>query len=162
MDDGLQRPGPPGGRLSALSVFLCKSVFHGAFVWPRGALNRRKRRFPAPRAATCLVHYLRSQMVTSPRFTILKVSGPGSRSSSSSRRGGEVRRCSEGSKTPLTPRLRAAIQHDVVAEVRRGCGQPCKMRVARVQNLNGYPHFVWLSSPMNHEWDITTRLYNRV
>ena len=39
-------PGPPG-RLSALSVFLCKSVFYGAFVWARRALNMQKRRFPA-------------------------------------------------------------------------------------------------------------------
>ena len=40
------RPGPPG-RLSARSIFLSKSVFYGAFVWARGALNRQKRRFPA-------------------------------------------------------------------------------------------------------------------
>jgi hypothetical protein len=40
------RPGPPG-RLSALSVSLCKSVFYGAFVWARRALNSQKRRFPA-------------------------------------------------------------------------------------------------------------------
>ena len=33
--------GPPG-RLSALSVFLCKSVFYGAFVWARRALNSQK------------------------------------------------------------------------------------------------------------------------
>jgi hypothetical protein len=39
-------PGPPG-RLSALRVFLCKSVLYGAFVWARRALNSRKRRFPA-------------------------------------------------------------------------------------------------------------------
>ena len=39
-------PGPPG-RLSALSVFLCKSVFYGAFVWARRVLNSQKRRFPA-------------------------------------------------------------------------------------------------------------------
>ena len=39
-------PGPPG-CLSALSVFLCKSVFYGAFVWARMALKHRKRRFPA-------------------------------------------------------------------------------------------------------------------
>jgi hypothetical protein len=39
-------PGPPG-RLSALSVFRCKSVLYGAFVWTRRALDRRKRRFPA-------------------------------------------------------------------------------------------------------------------
>ena len=35
------------GRLSALSVFLLKSVLYGAFVWARRALNSRKRRFPA-------------------------------------------------------------------------------------------------------------------
>jgi hypothetical protein len=35
------------GRLSALGVFLCKSVFYGVFVWARRALNRRKWRFPA-------------------------------------------------------------------------------------------------------------------
>jgi hypothetical protein len=35
------------GRLSALSVFLFKSVLYGAFVWARRALNRQKRRFPA-------------------------------------------------------------------------------------------------------------------
>jgi hypothetical protein len=35
------------GRLSAISVFLCKSVLYGAFVWARRALNRPKRRFPA-------------------------------------------------------------------------------------------------------------------
>jgi hypothetical protein len=39
-------PGPPG-RLSALSVFLCKSFFYGVFVWARRALNTQKRRFPA-------------------------------------------------------------------------------------------------------------------
>jgi predicted DNA-binding WGR domain protein len=39
-------PGPPG-RLSTLSIFLCKSVFYGAFVWARRALNSQKRRFPA-------------------------------------------------------------------------------------------------------------------
>ena len=42
----LYGPGPPG-CLSALSVFLYKSVFYGAFVWARRALNSRKRRFPA-------------------------------------------------------------------------------------------------------------------
>ena len=31
-------PGAPG-RLSALSVFLCESVFYCAFVWARRALN---------------------------------------------------------------------------------------------------------------------------
>jgi hypothetical protein len=35
------------GRLSALSVSLCKSVFYGAFVWARRALNSQNRRFPA-------------------------------------------------------------------------------------------------------------------
>jgi hypothetical protein len=35
------------GRLSALSVFQCKSVFYGTFVWACRALNRQKRRFPA-------------------------------------------------------------------------------------------------------------------
>ena len=39
------------GRLSALSVFLCKSVFYGVFVWARRALNSQKWRFPA-RAVT--------------------------------------------------------------------------------------------------------------
>jgi hypothetical protein len=32
------RPGPPG-RLSTLSVFPCKSVFYGAFVWARRVLR---------------------------------------------------------------------------------------------------------------------------
>jgi hypothetical protein len=36
------------GRLSALSVSRSKSVLYGAFVWAPKALNRRKRRFPAP------------------------------------------------------------------------------------------------------------------
>ena len=39
------------GRLSALSVFVCKSVFYGVFVWARRALNSQKWRFPA-RAVT--------------------------------------------------------------------------------------------------------------
>jgi hypothetical protein len=39
-------PGPPR-RLSALSVSLYKSVLYGAFVWARGALKHKKRRFPA-------------------------------------------------------------------------------------------------------------------
>jgi hypothetical protein len=42
-DDGPGRP----GRLSTLSVFLCKSVLYGAFVWVRRALKYQKRRFPA-------------------------------------------------------------------------------------------------------------------
>ena len=39
-------PGRPG-RLSALSVFLGKSVFYGVFVWARRALNSQKWRSPA-------------------------------------------------------------------------------------------------------------------
>ena len=35
------------GRLIALSVFLCKSVLYGAFVWVRRALEHQKLRFPA-------------------------------------------------------------------------------------------------------------------
>jgi hypothetical protein len=35
------------GRLSALSVFLCKPVLYGAFVWAHRALNHQKWRFPA-------------------------------------------------------------------------------------------------------------------
>ena len=33
------------GRLSGISVFLCKSILYGAFVWARRALNGPKRRF---------------------------------------------------------------------------------------------------------------------
>jgi hypothetical protein len=33
------------GRVSAISVFLCKSVLYGAFVWAHRALNSQKRRF---------------------------------------------------------------------------------------------------------------------
>ena len=44
--------GPPG-RLSAISVFLCKSILYGAFVWARRALNSRKRRFPARAGGDC-------------------------------------------------------------------------------------------------------------
>ena len=43
-------PGPPG-RLSALGVFRCKSIFCGVFVWARRALNSQKRRFPAGQLA---------------------------------------------------------------------------------------------------------------
>jgi hypothetical protein len=46
----MQRPSTVrarSGRLSALSVFLCKSLLYGAFVWARRALNRRKWHFPA-------------------------------------------------------------------------------------------------------------------
>ena len=35
------------GRLSALSVFRCRSVFYGAFGWARRALSSQKWRFPA-------------------------------------------------------------------------------------------------------------------
>jgi hypothetical protein len=35
------------GRLSALSVSHCESIFDGAFVWARRARNRYKRRLPA-------------------------------------------------------------------------------------------------------------------
>jgi carboxypeptidase Taq len=47
--------GPPEG-LSALNVFLCKSIFYGAFVWARRALNIQKRRFPA--RAVYFIDYL--------------------------------------------------------------------------------------------------------
>ena len=40
-------PGPPG-RLSALSVFLCKSVFYGDFVWARRALTHQKTAVSGP------------------------------------------------------------------------------------------------------------------
>ena len=42
----LDRPGR-SGRLRAISVFLRKSGFYGAFVWAPRALNNQKRRFPA-------------------------------------------------------------------------------------------------------------------
>ena len=64
-------PGPRGGRRSGIRVPQSgkqpgkqsgkqsgKSVFYGAFVWARRARRHRKRRFPAPRAAACLVHCL--------------------------------------------------------------------------------------------------------
>ena len=35
------------GSLRTISVFLCKSVFYGVFVWARRALNSQKWRFPA-------------------------------------------------------------------------------------------------------------------
>jgi hypothetical protein len=40
------RPGPVRA-FKHLSVFLCKFVFYGVFVWARRALNRQKRRFLA-------------------------------------------------------------------------------------------------------------------
>jgi hypothetical protein len=48
----------PGRLLSALRVFHSKPTFCGASVWARRALHSQKRRFPAPRAAACLVHSL--------------------------------------------------------------------------------------------------------
>jgi hypothetical protein len=45
--DGVVCPGRQRGRLSAISVFLCKSFLYGAFVWARRALKHQKRRFPA-------------------------------------------------------------------------------------------------------------------
>ena len=59
-------PGPPG-RLSALSVFLCKSFFYGAFVWARRALKHQQRRFPA-RAGKEAVQ-LRLRQVPTPRVS---------------------------------------------------------------------------------------------
>jgi ankyrin repeat protein len=46
-DPGRRSARAARGRLSALGVFLCKSVFYGAFVWARRALNSQERRFPA-------------------------------------------------------------------------------------------------------------------
>jgi hypothetical protein len=60
MEERAKSLGPHGrarpGRLSDLSVFLCKSVFYGAFVWARWALNRQKRRSPA--RAVPKLHYM--------------------------------------------------------------------------------------------------------
>jgi hypothetical protein len=42
------------GRLSALSVFLLKSILYGAFVWARRALHGPKRRFPARAVRLCV------------------------------------------------------------------------------------------------------------
>jgi hypothetical protein len=55
-------PGPPG-RSSALSIFLCKSGFYGAFVWARRARNRQKWWFRARAGGAALlrlspVHHL--------------------------------------------------------------------------------------------------------
>jgi hypothetical protein len=41
------------GRLSALSVSLCKSVFYGTFVWARRALNSQKTAVSGPARAGC-------------------------------------------------------------------------------------------------------------
>ena len=46
--DARRKHGPgPARAFKRLSVFLCKSVLYGAFVWARRAPNRRKWRFPA-------------------------------------------------------------------------------------------------------------------
>jgi hypothetical protein len=50
------------GRLSAIGVFLCKSVLYGGFVWARRALNRPKPRFPA-RAATKVFVWRKTEVV---------------------------------------------------------------------------------------------------
>jgi hypothetical protein len=42
----LYRPGPLGA-FNLPYRFHSKSIFYGAFVWARGAINRQKRRFPA-------------------------------------------------------------------------------------------------------------------
>ena len=71
------------GRLSAISVFLCKSVLYGASVWVRRALNSRKRRFPA-RAVFILtsivaplvqLSYVRMVVMTLPYTVALTVAG---------------------------------------------------------------------------------------
>jgi hypothetical protein len=49
---------PPGRLSAALSVFLCKPVFYGAFVWARRALKHQKRRFPARAVREPDVHEL--------------------------------------------------------------------------------------------------------
>jgi hypothetical protein len=59
------------GRSCALSISHSESFLYGGFAWARRALNIPKRRFPAPRAAACLVHYLLLHKVTGTRFTIL-------------------------------------------------------------------------------------------
>ena len=46
------------GWLGAIRVSLWEPILYGAFVWARRPLNSAKRRFPAPRAAACVVHYL--------------------------------------------------------------------------------------------------------
>ena len=46
VSDRRRGPGSPG-RLNALSVFLCESVFYGAFIWARRVLKCPKRRFLA-------------------------------------------------------------------------------------------------------------------
>jgi hypothetical protein len=46
------------GRLSALSVSLCKSILYGAFVWARRALNSQKRRVSGPGSELAAVRAL--------------------------------------------------------------------------------------------------------
>ena len=49
------------GRLSAICVFLWKSILYGAFVWACRALNSPKRRFPARAGGN--VHRCRDRLV---------------------------------------------------------------------------------------------------
>jgi tRNA wybutosine-synthesizing protein 1 len=48
------------GRLSTLSVFLCKSVLYGAFVWARRLPKHQKRRFPA----RAVIEYLHDRRIS--------------------------------------------------------------------------------------------------
>jgi hypothetical protein len=99
-DAGTVRARP--GWLSALSISHSESVLRGGSAWGRGALNRGKRRFPAPRATVCLVHYLLLQKVTNPRFYHTKRRFP----ARAGRRTARTRRsCSPPSRTgPPPPR----------------------------------------------------------
>ena len=49
--ENLYCPRPPGAvkcpQRFPIYISLCRSVFYGAFVWARRALNRQKRQFPA-------------------------------------------------------------------------------------------------------------------
>jgi hypothetical protein len=81
-----------------------KIHFVWGFVWARGALKRRKCRFPAPRAAACLVHYLLLQKVTSPRFTALNGLRPGQRRPSSAARGRTRTSCASSAPVIITTR----------------------------------------------------------
>jgi hypothetical protein len=64
------------GRLSVISVSLCKSVLYGAFVWAHRALNSRKRRFPA-RAVTGALQRLAFAACFSDRAAGLALPGGG-------------------------------------------------------------------------------------
>jgi hypothetical protein len=75
---------PSGGVYAHVAFPTVNSVLCAAFVWARRAPNLSKRRFPASRAAACLVHYLLLQKITSPRFTLLNFLAPGSTSPHSS------------------------------------------------------------------------------